>query len=147
MYQLVLALHLLGAAVWTGGHLILSLAVLPAALRRRELAPLQAFEARFERVGLPALAVQVLTGLWLAHRLAPTPNAWFSIEGQLERHIGAKLVLLGLTVALAAHARLRLIPRLTPERLPLLAAHIVAVTATAVLFVLVGLDVRFGAWL
>ncbi|MBK7271345.1 MAG: hypothetical protein IPI07_18095 [Flavobacteriales bacterium] len=37
MVFLVLVLHLLGAAVWVGGHLVLSLTVLPGALRDRDL--------------------------------------------------------------------------------------------------------------
>jgi hypothetical protein len=45
---------------------------------------------------------------------------------------------------LAAHARLRLIPRLTPESLPQLAAHIVAVTGLGVCFVVFGVAVRTG---
>ena len=56
------------------------------------------------------------------------------------RHI----ILLVLTLALALHARLRIIPRLSPERLPTLALHIVLVTILAVLFVVVGVGFRTG---
>jgi len=35
-YRLLVALHLLGAAVWVGGHLVLSISVLPRALRARD---------------------------------------------------------------------------------------------------------------
>ena len=59
--------------------------------------------------------------------------------------IGTKLLLLGLTVALALHARLRLIPRLDTSNLGLLAAHILIVTALAVALVIVGVDFRTGA--
>jgi len=52
--------------------------------------------------------------------------------------------LLGLTVALALHARLRLIPRLDEPRLPLLAAHIVIVTLLAVALVVVGASFQTG---
>ncbi|NJM13090.1 MAG: hypothetical protein HC889_15595 [Synechococcaceae cyanobacterium SM1_2_3] len=34
MFELMLVLHLLGAALWTGGNLVLALGVLPDALRQ-----------------------------------------------------------------------------------------------------------------
>jgi hypothetical protein len=52
--------------------------------------------------------------------------------------------LLAATVALALHARLWLIPRLRDDNLPALAAHILAVTILAVLFVLAGVLFRVG---
>jgi len=55
-----------------------------------------------------------------------------------------KLVLLGLTVALALHARLRVIPRLDDSNLRTLAAHIVIVTALAVALVVVGTSFQTG---
>jgi uncharacterized membrane protein len=36
MYQLMLILHVLGATVWTGGHLVLAITILPQALRRHD---------------------------------------------------------------------------------------------------------------
>jgi len=35
---LLLTLHVLGACVWTGGHLVLAVAVLPRAVARRDSA-------------------------------------------------------------------------------------------------------------
>ncbi len=78
MYAWVLFSHLLGAAVWTGGHLVLALGVLPGALRARDPARLIAFERIYERIGIPALIVQVASGLWLAVRLLP-PSHWLEL--------------------------------------------------------------------
>lgn len=144
LFTTILFLHLLGATVWTGGHLLLSLTVLPRALRRRDPSIVTSFETGFERLGLPALAIQVVTGLWLAHRWLPDWSAWLRFEGWLSTAIATKFGLLLVTVALAAHARLRIIPRLDRETLPLLAAHIVAVTVVSVLFVFVGAVIRSG---
>ena len=36
MRALLLTLHILGACVWTGGHLVLAITVLPRALARRD---------------------------------------------------------------------------------------------------------------
>ena len=144
MFATLLTLHILGATIWTGGHLVLALAILPRVLRERDVAFLTAFESRFERIGIPALLTQIATGLWLAYRALPDVGAWFGFEGLAATHIGTKLGLLGLTIALAAHARLRLIPGLDGNRLPLLAAHIIAVTVVSVLFVIVGVGFRTG---
>ncbi|RMH93771.1 copper resistance protein CopD [Lysobacter pythonis] len=146
MYGFLLLLHVLGASVWVGGHLVLALGVLPGALRERDVAGLLAFESRYEKVGMPALAVQVVTGLWLAWRFLPEPMQWFDASTPIARLILAKLILLGLTVVIALHARLRVIPVLDGRRLPAMAGHVVAVTILSVLFVVVGLSARAG-WL
>ncbi|GIX31717.1 MAG: hypothetical protein KatS3mg124_2189 [Porticoccaceae bacterium] len=146
MSGLLLFFHLLGAAVWTGGHLVLALGVLPEALRRRDPAMILQFEARFERLGVPALLVQVVTGVALAYRWLPDVAGWLDLANPLARPIAAKFALLAATAALALDARLRLIPRLTPARLPALAWHVGAVTALALAFVAVGLSFRTG-WL
>lgn len=102
------------------------------------------FETAYERLGIPALIIQVATGLWLAHRLLPDLGEWFSGASGLSRLIIAKLVLLFLTLAFALHARFRLIPKLTAGGLNALAYHIVAVTLISVLFVIVGVGFRTG---
>jgi putative copper export protein len=146
MHFYILLLHLLGASVWTGGHLLLVLTILPGALRRRSTEELMRFESSFERIGLPALVVQVLTGLWLAHALLPDITLWFDLGVPAARPIALKLSLLALTVVLAADARLRVIPRLRAETLNGLAWHIAAVTLIAVSFVATGVAFRAG-WL
>lgn len=142
-YAILIALHLLGACIWTGGHLALAVAVLPRALRQRRAQPIQDFERGFERMGLPALLAQVITGLWLAHLRLGAPAAWFAAN-PIARVVQVKLTLLAATILLALHARLRLIPRLRDDNLPALAGHIVAVTVLAVFFVLAGVLFRVG---
>ena len=144
MLAAVLVLHVLGAAVWTGGHLVLTLTVLPRALRARDPKILTEFEEGYERIGIPALVTQVITGLWLAHRMVPNVADWWNLSTATGIHITLKLVLLLCTLGLAAHARLRLIPRLNPDTLPELAWHIVSVTLLAVAFVVVGIGIRTG---
>lgn len=144
MHLAVLLAHLLGASIWVGGHLILVFAYLPRALRTKELGALQAFEARFERVGIPALVLQVLTGLWLAWNYVPDVGRWFAFEDPFGRVVGIKLSLLLATGLLAADARLRIIPRLTRDNLGSLAWHIVPVTLVAVALVVFGALFRFG---
>ena len=142
-YAIVLTLHILGASIWAGGHLVLALSVLPRALRERRARLVTDYEHAYERVGLPALLVQVITGLWLAHLRLGAVSAWFA-NNPLAHVVQIKLGLLAGTIALALHARLKLIPRLTDANLPTLGAHIIAVTTLAVLFVLAGVAFRFG---
>lgn len=147
MYRLFVILHLLGAAVWVGGHLVLSLSVLPRALRMRNPSIVLDFESGYERIGIPALLVQVVTGLWLAQQWAPDIAEWFLPSTPQARLISIKLALLAATIALAAHARLRIIPRLDSANLPLLAVHVVVVTLLSVAFLVVGVAIRTGGTL
>jgi hypothetical protein len=123
---------------------VLALAVLPGAWRRRDVAAIRAFEAGFERVALPAMAVQIATGVWLALRPLPDTAAWLDASSGLTRVIWLKLVLLGLTITLAAHARLRLIPHLTDSTVPALGLRIIAVTVISLGFCVAGVTLRFG---
>jgi putative copper export protein len=147
MYRLLVVLHLLGASIWLGGHLVLSLAVLPRALRARDPSIVRDFEAGYERIGLPALLVQVVTGLWLAHHWVPGLRSWLSPASPQAWGILGKLACLAATLALAAHARLRIIPKLDAQTLPLLAWHVAAVTLLAFGFLVLGVAIRTGGLL
>ena len=144
MYPYIFALHVLAATVWTGGHLVLAFAVLPRALRQRNPQVLLDFEQGYERLGMPALAFQVASGLWMALQLAPDWGRWFSPESALETAVATKLLLLASTALVAAHARVRVIPRLSAATLPLMAWHVAAVTLLSVGFVLTGISFRYG---
>lgn len=144
-YYIILSLHILGAAVWAGGHLVLAVTILPRALRERRAATVHEFEQRYERIGMPALALQIISGLWLAEHLLGSPRHWFAAT-PVARVVQVKLALLALTIALAIHARLRVVPKLSDATLPTLAWHIRIVTLASVLFVLAGASIRFGGY-
>ena len=140
----LLIVHALAATVWTGGHLVLDLGVLPKALRERSAAAIRSFEETFEPLGLTALAIQVLTGLWMGWIYLPGFRGLFSPANPIGMLVGVKLLLLAGTAALAVHARLRLIPNLTDDNLSGLAWHIRGITALAIAFVVVGALIRLG---
>lgn len=146
MYGFILLLHILAATIWTGGHIVLSFVVLPKILKERSPEALLEFESVYEKIGMPALLVQVLTGLILAYRLVPDFNQWFDLANPISHAIMAKLGLLALTVGFALDARLRVIPRLSVNTLGVMAWHIVPVTIFSILFVFVGVSFRTG-WL
>lgn len=138
MLRAIVILHLLGACVWVGGHLVLLFSVLPKALKLKDASIVLQFEERYERVGIPALLLQLLTGLWLANRFVPGILPAFSFSDPLRIAIATKLVLLIATVVTGVHARLRLIPGLTNARLPSLAVHIALITMLAVALLVAG---------
>jgi putative copper export protein len=144
MYRLLIILHILGATIWVGGHLVLSLTILPRALRERDPAIIRQFEEGYERIGIPALIIQVLTGLILAFHWAPDVGSWFQPSTFQASLITVKLGLLAMTVALAAHARLKIIPSLDSNNLRKLGAHIIAVTTIGVIMVVLGVAIRTG---
>jgi putative copper export protein len=146
MYKYIILLHILGATIWTGGHLILSFVILPKALKNKSVEIIQNFESPFEKIGIPALILQVVTGLYLAHNMLPDFSIWFSFIPGVPTYVGYKLILLLLTVVFAADARLRIIPRLNEKNLTVLAWHIIPVTIISVLFIVVGVSFRTGGF-
>lgn len=145
LYYILLTLHVIGATIWTGGHVVLATTVLPRALRAKRASILTDFEQGYERVGMPALAVQIVTGLWLAHRLLGSPANWLS-DAPLAHIVHVKLLCLAGTAALAIHAKTRVIPRLSDDNLLVMAWHIAGVTVFSILFVLAGASARLGGF-
>ena len=78
----------------------------------------------------------------------PDIGSWFVPDDPTAELIATKLGILAVTLILALDARLRLIPKLTSDRLVALTWHIVPVTILSVLFVFVGvwLQYRLPLW-
>ncbi len=144
MYKTAIAIHVLAATIWTGGHIVLFFAILLPALKARNHTRITAFEEQYEKIGVPALLLLVITGLYMAYQQLPDVGAWFSLATTISRTISLKIALLLFTVALAAHARLKIIPKLSEASLNSLAVHITLVTVTAIIFALTGVLHRFG---
>lgn len=147
MYRLIVLVHVLSATIWAGGHLILSLAFLPKALKEKDPAVIERFESEYERIGIPSLIIQILTGFWLGIYYDSDPLGWFTFRGQMATYLALKVIFVILTLILAAHARFRIIPQLKAQNMRFLAVHIIAVTILAVLMVFLGVSVRTGGLL
>lgn len=146
-FKILVLLHTLSATIWTGGHLVLAIMVLPKALKKREPELIENFEQNFETLGLISLAIQILTGLGLTWIYFPQFQGLLNLDSFLSRYILIKLGILLLTLALAIHARLFIIPNLSKETLNQLAYHIIGVTTLAVLFVVFGVGIRLGGFI
>ncbi|WP_367106362.1 CopD family protein [uncultured Psychrobacter sp.] len=144
MLNYILIAHLLGATIWTGGHLILALVILPKALAARNVEVLLQFEEPFEKIGMPALGIQIITGLWMAYQLLPNIGSWFTLDNDLSVLISLKLLLLLLTFLVALHARFYMIPKLSADTLKAFSVNITLVTSFSVAFVIVGTLFRTG---
>ncbi|WP_367111403.1 CopD family protein [uncultured Psychrobacter sp.] len=144
MLNYILIAHLLGATIWTGGHLILALVILPKALASRNVEVLLQFEEPFEKIGMPALGIQIITGLWMAYQLLPNISMWFTLDNDLSVLISLKLLLLLLTFLVALHARFYMIPKLSADTLKAFSVNITLVTSFSVAFVIVGTLFRTG---
>ena len=146
VFSLLVIVHALAATLWTGGHLVLDLGVLPKALRARDAGAIRAFEETFEPLGLSALAIQVVSGLWMVGIELPGYRGLLNPANPIGVLAGVKLFLLAATLGLALHARLRLIPHLRDDNLAPLAWHIRGITALAIAFVVVGAGIRLGGF-
>ena len=140
---LLIILHTLAATVWVGGHLILSIIILPDAWKKNDYKIISIFENSFERIGIPSLIIQVVTGIWMSHLYLPV-SKWFDFSNAISSLISIKLILLVLTIGLAIHARFVIIPKLDNSKIPLLASHIIAVTIIGIIFLIVGLSFRLN---
>jgi hypothetical protein len=121
---------------------VLSTVVLPSALRQHNPEALRQFEHGYERLGIPALLMQIITGLALSAQLHHWP---FHTGPGFSPWVQVKWGLLVLTLALGLHARLVLFPKLTAHNMMGLAWHIIAVTITSLALVVMGVFLHRGA--
>lgn len=145
-HHLLLVIHLCAACVWVGGHLYLAVCILPKVLRQRNVALLLKFEKSYEPLGMSALVLLVISGIWMTLQLGISPSRWLSFSSPVERVTSTKLLLLLFTVCFAVSAQVRVIPKLKnhEENLPEMAAHIIGVTLLGIAMLILGSFVRYG---
>lgn len=144
LFRVLLTLHLLGSAIWVGGHLILAITILPRALRIHDPTIISEFESKYEKLGIPALLTQIVTGVSLTYFYVDNIFDVFDFAYSQHTLIAIKLLLIVATIAIAAHARLRIISNLKESNLSFLAIHIITITAIAVTTMVLGGLVRIG---
>ncbi len=141
MYEMLQLVHVIAATVWVGGHLIVALAYLPEAVKRRNLDTLLDFERRYaKRIGVPSLLISGATGLAMAYSY----TGWF---GQVWP-IGVKVILfaiLVLNIVLARHALHRAVSDHVGNTTRF-AIHVIVVTVISILFVVMGWAIRMGLY-
>ncbi len=144
LYKLIVALHILGACIWVGGHLVLMAVVLPRAFARREPGRIIEFEQGYGRLGLAALLVQLSSGLWLALRWTGGVRELVIEPSPLARLILLKLALLGLTLFVGGAAYHSVLPRVARGEMRPFAAFAGLTTLLAIILLVLGVVIRTG---
>lgn len=148
LMKIALFLHLIGACIWVGGHLYLAIRVMPPILKQNDVKSFILFEQSYEPLGMGALSIQVITGLYMA--LQYLPNFAMLFNGQAQ-HLGhliiAKLVWLSLTLITAIHARFFVVAKLMngtyqKNTLKIMYGHIMLICLWSILFVATGVGFR-----
>ncbi|WP_066801118.1 hypothetical protein [Moraxella oblonga] len=142
MHQVALILHLFGASIWVGGHLYLLIRLMPNFVRQNDIKGFLAFEKSYEPLGMTALAIQIITGLYMMNDIAPF-RLWGEPMGFLTALIHGKLTWLALTVITALHARFRVVKHLengtyTNKTLTVMHIHVGLICLWSVAFVITG---------
>ena len=148
-HHILLVLHLIAATIWVGGHLVLAIGYLPKALKHKDFSYIGNFEKTYEPIGMPSLAVLIITGIPMAYDYNAGFSSWFSFATPIERVVSLKLTFLLTTVCFAISAQTRVLPKLRKgqlNKLPEMAVHIICVTLIGVLMVILGSLVRIGGW-
>ena len=148
-HHILLVLHLIAATIWVGGHLVLAIGYLPKALKHKDFSYIGNFEKTYEPIGMPSLAVLIITGILMAYDYNAGFSSWFSFATPIERVVSLKLTFLLTTGCFAISAQTRVLPKLRKgqlNKLPEMAVHIICVTLIGVLMVILGSLVRIGGW-
>jgi hypothetical protein len=143
MMKWLVLLHVLGATIWVGGHLILTIGFLPLAWRQKDIFVILFFEKRYERIGISALVVQVITGIWMALLYVPL-SEWWNLHTPHHYFLWTKIGLLLTTLLVAIHARVKVLPGITHTNLPSLTFHVILTTLLALGLLVTGLSFRFN---
>ncbi len=145
-HHFLLIAHLLAAAIWVGGHLVLFVGIVPAAMANSDKNLILDFEVRYGRIGIPALVILVASGVAMAIDYGVMPRSWFTFSTPLEKIVSLKLLLLLATVSFAISAQLWVISGVVRGSVPLkvLVWHITGVTLLGVSMLVLGTFVRFG---
>lgn len=146
IYGSLIVLHLIAACVWVGGHVVLACSILPQAMKTRDVSLSYRIESAYSNIGIPALALQVATGLLLAYLHLPDIGSWLDFSNPMGRMIGLNLILLLVTLVLVFDLRFRLFPKIGSDGVGALRWHVALITLVSVLLVFVGASFRIG-WL
>lgn len=147
-HHFLLIIHLIAATVWVGGHLYLALRVLPGVLKNKDAERLLKFEKSFEPLGMPALLLLVITGVWMSLQFGISWDQWLSFSSPLEQVVSTKLLLLLSTILFAVSAQTRVLPKLRngQNKLPEMAIHITVVNLLGIALLIMGTFIRYGGF-
>ncbi|MBI2213291.1 MAG: hypothetical protein HYU52_06560 [Acidobacteria bacterium] len=144
LYKLVIIVHILGAAVLVGTNLVLLLSVIPKAKKENDLGVVRGFLGGVGQMGVHALAVQLITGLWLASPQFKGISAAFQSREVFATHVVAKIVIMVVITALVVVMRRKIAPKLSMETLGGFTSTVGIITLLGITMVALGVGLRTG---
>ncbi len=143
MLKISIVLHVLAATIWAGGHLALVFMYLIPAFKSKSLKEVLAFEDKYEKIGIPALLILVITGLYQSYKFIPNLSKWFDFSNHYSAHFSAKIIMILMIFSLALDMKQRVLKK-TNINFYDFVIHVFMVTTLSVLLVIVGLSIRLG---
>lgn len=141
----LLILHILGASIWIGGMLILTIGILPRAKKAKNSSIIKNFESSFHILGMVALTIQLLTGFRLAMIYAGGMKHLFDFANNHAAVLFAwKLVLIILTMLCFVMFKKKKLSNLTDDNISSLSLVIWVLTLLALGLMVLGLGFSRG---
>ena len=144
LYKLLVILHILGAAVLVGTNLVVMLSVIPKAKKANDVGVIRGYLGGVGQMGVHALAVQLITGLWLASPQFKGISAAFQMKEVFATHVVAKVVIMIVITVLIIVLRRKIAPNLTMENLGGFTMTVGLVTLLGIAMVALGVGLRTG---
>ncbi len=144
LYKLLVILHILGAATLVGTNIVLLLSVIPKAKKAGDVKIIRDFLGGVGQMGVHALAVQLITGLWLATPMFKGISAAFQMKDVFMTHVVAKVVVFVVITALVVVMRRKIAPKLSMETLGSFTATVAIITILGIFLVALGVGLRTG---
>jgi len=145
-YQVLQLIHVIGATIWVGGHLLLLGGYLRRALREGSASPIIEFERMFARIGLPSFALTMVSGALMGLIRYP-PSLWLDLDGPTGR-LGLKVLTVTALLPIMVYAEKRVLPALksggNPKMLARFSVLATVATILSLILVVLGWAVRFG---
>jgi hypothetical protein len=144
LYKLLVILHILGAATLVGTNLVLMLSVIPKAKKAGDINIIKGYLTGVGQMGVHALAVQLITGLWLAAPMFKGISAAFQMKDVFMTHVAAKIVIMVVITVLVIVMRRKIAPKLSMETLGGFTATVGIITVLGIFMVALGVGLRTG---
>jgi len=144
LYKLLVILHILGAAILVGTNLVLMLSVIPKAKKAGDIGIIKGFLAGVGQMGVHGLAVQLITGLWLASPMFKAISTAFQMKDVFMTHVAAKVVIMIVITVLVIVMRRKIAPKLSMETLGGFTATVGIITVLGIFMVALGVGLRTG---
>ncbi len=118
--------------------------MIPKAKKAGDIGIIKGYLAGVGQMGVHALAVQLITGLWLATPQFKGISAAFHMKDVFMTHVAAKIVIMIVITVLVIVMRRKIAPKLSMETLGGFTATVGIITVLGIFMVALGVGLRTG---